>query len=237
MPYTRRKAKLARLKRKFRRRRKGLTRTQAKSVTAIAKTVSQGMCEKKTFIWMNEDLALLHNKGDYQHNFLSCRQGVADNEDGTTGSQSLARIGDEFLLKNINVRLWLSNKSDRPNVMYKCYLFWYDSDATLSDAYCFFSQQNKMLDRANTEVLSIVDQKTIFSGPTYSVSPTPRERSQLCTLNGSWKGKKIQYDQGNTVPKFKTLGLCVVCYDAYGTLQTDNIASYAYNCAIRYIDP
>ncbi len=51
------------------------------------------------------------------------------------------------------------------------------------------------------------------------------------------KEKKITYDQGGTVPKFKTLGLCVVCYDAYGTLQTDNIASYAYNCAIRFIDP
>ncbi len=235
MPYTRRKAKLARIKRKFRRRRKGLSNTQVKSVKAIAKTVSQAMCEKKSFIWQAENLTLLHNLGDYQHNFLSCGQGVADDESGTTGSQRLNRVGDEFLLKNCNVRLWLSNKQDRPNVMYKCYLFWYDPDATLSDAYCFFSQTNKMLDRVNNEVLSIVDQKTIFSGPSYS--GTEHERSQLCTLNGSWKGKKITYDEGNTVPKFKTLGLCVVCYDAFGTLQTDNIASYAYNCSIRYIDP
>ncbi len=121
--------------------------------------------------------------------------------------------------------------------MYKAYLFWYDADATLSDGYCFFSQQNKMLDRINDETVSVIASKTLFSGPNYALSTNPRERSQLMTLNASWKGKKITYDQGGSVPKFKTLGMCVVCYDAFGTLQTDNIASYAYNCAIRFIDP
>lgn len=215
-------------------RRTGLSKKQASSVAKIARNVVTRITEKKRFTWMDENKALLHNKGDYTLNFLSCKQGVSDNEDGTSGSQ-INRIGDEIVLQNINIRLWLSNKSDRPNVMYKCYLFWYDSDASLSDAYCFFSAQNKMLDRLNTEVLTIVDQKTIFSGASYA--GTEHEHSYLCTLNGSYKGKKIKYDEGGTVPKFKTLGMCVVTYDAYGTLQTDNIASYAYNCSIKFIDP
>lgn len=214
--------------------RRGLTKAQSKSVRLIANKVAQGLCEKKQFIWMDENKQLLHNKGDYVTNFLSCKQGIEDNEDGTSGSQ-INRIGDEIVLKNINVRVWLSNKHDRPNCMYKIYLFWYDPDASLSDAYCFFSQQNKMLDRVNTEVLTIIDQKTIFSGPSYST--TEQERSQLCTLNGSYKARKIKYDEGGTVPKFKTIGMCVVTYDAFGTLQTDNIASYAYNCSIKFIDP
>ena len=213
---------------------RGLNKTQVKSVKQIANKVAQGMCEKKHFTWLDENKQLLHNKGDYTLNFLSCKQGVKDDQSGDP-AQNLNRIGDEIMLKNINVRLWLSNKEDRPNVMYKAFLFWYDPDATLSDAYCFFTQQNKMLDRPNTEVISIIDQKTIFSGPSYA--QTGNERSQLCTLNGSYKGKKIKYDEGGTVPKFKTIGLCVVCYDAYGTLQTDNIASYAYNATIRFIDP
>jgi len=215
-----------------RKRTKGLTKTQVKSVRKIANKVTQGLCEKKHFTWMDENKQLLHNKGDYTLNFLSCKQGVEDNEVGTSGSQ-INRIGDEIVLKNINVRLWVSNKEDRPNVMYKAYLFWYDPDATLDDAYCYFTAQNKMIDRINTEVLSVIDSKTIFSGPQYSA----KERSQLMTLNGSYKGKKIKYDEGGIVPKFKTIGMCVVCYDAFGTLQTDNIASYAYNCSIRFIDP
>jgi len=232
MPYTARKNKLRRLRSKVRRKNKGLSKNAVKTVKRIAKSAVSSMCEKKTFIWQDENKQLLHNKGDYVLNFLSCKQGTADSEDG---SAQLNRIGDEFLLKNCNIRLWISNKKDRPNVMYKAFLFWYDADATLSDTYCFFTQTNKMLDRVNNEAISIIDSKTIFSANSYA--QTGNERSQLLTLNGSWKGKKITYDEGGTVPKFKTLGLCVVCYDAFGTLQTDNIASYAYNAAIRFIDP
>lgn len=219
----------------------GLTKKQTRSVRKIARKQAMGLCEKKRFVWLDENKQLLHNKGDYTTNFLSCKQGVADDESGVSGSQ-INRIGDEIMLKNINVRLWISNKDDRPNVMYKAYLFWYDPDASLSDAYCFFQAQNKMLDRVNTEVLSVIDSKTIFSGPSYStgvssVGGSAKERSQLMTLNGSYKGKKIKYDEGGTVPKFKTIGLCVVCYDSFGTLQTDNIASYAFNAQVTFIDP
>lgn len=224
-------------KRRARLQRQALGKRQASEVKKIARSVAQGMCEKKHFTWLDENKQLLHNKGDYVLNFLSCKQGITDDETGLASSQ-INRIGDEIMLKNITVKLWVSNKADRPNVMYKAYLFWYDPDASLSDAYCFFSQQNKMLDRVNTEVLSIIDSKTIFSGPSYSGNnDLLRERSQLCTLKGNYKGKKIKYDEGGTVPKFKTIGLCVVCYDAYGTLQTDNIASYAYNATIGFIDP
>ncbi len=233
MPYTHRKNKLRRLKRKFRRNR-GLTRTQAKSVKSIAKQAVSSMSEKKTFIWQNENQQLLHNVPTYVGNFLSCTQGTSDPDDGVA---QRARIGDEILLKNVNIRLWLSNKLDRPNVMYKCFLFWYDSDATLNNALCFFTQTNKMLDRTNDEQISIIDQKTIFSGANYSAAPNEREHSYLCTLNGSWKHKKIKYDEGGTSPKKRTIGLAVVCYDAFGTLQTDNIASFAFNSATRFIDP
>lgn len=228
------KAKIRRIKKmKIRPTGRILGRNQVKQVKNIARKVAQGMCEKKHFTWLDENKQLLHNKGDYTMNFLSCKQGVKDDESGDP-AQNLNRIGDEIVLKSINVRLWLSNKADRPNVMWKAYLFWYDSDATLSDAYCFFTQQNKMLDRINTEVVSVIDSKTIFSQNNYSPD---HERSQLCTLRGTYKGKKIKYDEGGTVPKFKSIGLCVVCYDAFGTLQTDNIASYAYNATVGFIDP
>ncbi len=119
--------------------------------------------------------------------------------------------------------------------MYKCFLFWYDADATLNDATCYFTQTNKMLDRINNEQISIIDQKTMFSGPSYA--QTENERSMLCTLNGNWKSRKITYDEGGTQPKKRDIGLMVVAYDAYGTLQSDNIASFAYNGTITIQDP
>lgn len=228
MPFTARKRKLRNLKKKFAR---GLTKTQAKSVRAIAKKTVLDTAETKVFGFTDENQQLIHNKTSYLGNWLKCKQGTADPNNLTP---ALVRIGDEFYLKSINIRFWLSNKNDRPNVMYKLYLFWYDEGATLSDALCYFTQTNKMLDRVNNESISVIDSKTIFSGSSYatgvsSVSGSAKEHSYLATLKGSWKGKKIIYDEGGDSPKKRNIGTMVVAYDAYGTLQTDNIASYAYN--------
>jgi hypothetical protein len=92
-----------------------------------------------------------------------------------------------------------------------------------------------MLDRVNDEFISIIDQKTIFSGPSYTT--TEQEHSYLCTLKGRWKNRKIIYDEGGSEPKKRDIGMCVVCYDAFGTLQSDNIASYAYNANLTIQDP
>ncbi len=216
-----------------------LTKAQRKAVKEIANTVAHAMPERKRFGFQAENIQLFHNKPDYDAAWLSCKQGTADPENLTT---RLARVGDEIYLQNVNIRLWLSNKNDRPNVMYKATLFWYDATVSLSDTYVYFTQTNKMLDRINTENVGIIDQKTLFSGSSYTtgVASDPgsaKEHSYLMTLNGSWKNKKITYDEGGSVPRFRDIGLCVVCYDAFGTLQTDNIATYAYNGMITLTDP
>ncbi len=214
--------------------RTGLSKKQAKAVSHIAKKVLRSTLETKTVGKTAENVQLFHNKALYQGALLATSQGVSD-PDNQAGNA--ARVGDEILLRNCNVRFWLSNKLDRPNVMYKLFLFWYTEGQPLSDTLCFFTQTNKMLDRINNENISIIDQKTVFSKDMYLNGTEKFEHSQLCTLNGNWKGKKIIYDQGGSTPKKRNLGFCVVCYDAYGTLQTDNIASIAYNYATRFQDP
>ncbi len=221
---------------------RGLSKNQVKSVKKIARMEAFKLPERKVFGFIDENRQLLHNKTDYLANFLECKQGVADPNNIQGTNNRLVRIGDEFYLREINIRFWLSNKDDRPNVMYKLYLFWYDSEATLNDATCYFTQQNKMLDRINNEQISIIDSQTIFSGPSYStgvssVSGSAKEHSYLCTLKGKWKSKKITFDEGGVIPKKRSLGTMVVAYDAFGTLQSDNIASYAYNAKVVIQDP
>jgi len=215
--------------------RTGLSKNQTKSVKRIAKSVAMTIPERKVFGFIDENRQLIHNKTDYLANYLECKQGVADPNDIQSSSNRLVRIGDEFYLREINIRFWLSNKKDRPNCMYKVFMFWYDSEATLSDATCWFTQQNKMLDRINNEQISIIDSQTIFSGPSYAT--TEQEHSYLCTLKGKWKSRKITYDEGGVLSKKRTIGTMVVAYDAFGSLQTDNIASYAYNCKVVIQDP
>lgn len=229
MGYTYRKRKLSALKSKFRRN-KGLNKTQAKTVRRIAKDVAMSITEKKAFGFMEENQQLFHNLPMYLPKWLNCSQGIGDPNDLVNRD---ARIGDELYLKSINIKLWLSNKFDRPNCMYKVFLFWYDTGTVLTDLVCFFTQTNKMLDRYNNEQISMIDQQTIFSGAEYS----GKEHSYLCTMKGNWKGKKIIYNEGGTTPKKRDIGLAVVCYDAFGTLTTDNIASFAYNGLIKFADP
>lgn len=213
---------------------KGLSKQQVKSVKKIARSVAMSLPERKTFGFQEENIQLFHNKVHYLSDWLRCKQGTAD---PNNLSGQLVRVGDELYLRNVNIRFWLSNKLDRPNCMYKLYLFWYDSGLTLSDALCYFTQTNKMLDRVNNENISIIDSKTIFSGPMYLNGTEKFEHSYLCTLKGNWKSKKITYDEGGSVPKKRNIGTMVVAYDAFGTLQTDNIASYAYNGNVIIQDP
>ncbi len=211
-----------------------LTQKQQKGVKAIARGVLRGAMETKTVGKSAENIQLFHNKPLYQGALLATSQGV---QDPNNQSGNAARIGDEVLLRNVNVRFWLSNKLDRPNCMYKLFLYWYTEGQTLSDQLCFFTQGNKMLDRINSENISIIDQKTVFSKDMYLNGTEKFEHSQLCTLNGNWKGKKIIYEQGGSTPRKRNVGFCVAVYDAYGTLQTDNIASVAYDYAMRFQDP
>jgi len=219
--------------RRFLKKNPGLSRVQAKTVRKIAKKTVMGLAETKVFGQQEENVQLFHNKALYISNLLSCKQGVKD-DNGLVDRD--ARIGDEIQLTNANIKFWLSNKLDRPNCMYRLIMFWYDSTVTLADAIVFFIQTNKMLDRPNNEQISIVDQKYIFSGPMYLNGTEKFERSQLATLNGNWKGRKITYDDAGTVPKKRTLGVMLVVYDSYGTLQTDNIASTAYNYNVKFKD-
>jgi len=219
--------------RRFLKKNPGLSKTQAKSVRKIAKKTVMGIAETKVVGKEEENVQLFHNKALYLSNLLSCKQGVKDPNNLAAGD---ARIGDQINLTNCNIKFWLSNKDDRPNVMYRLIMFWYDSSLTLSDALCYFTQTNKMLDRPNKENISIIDQKYIFSQNNYAVDANNHERSQLGTLNGRWKGRKITYDEGGDIPKKRTIGVCVVCYDAFGTLQTDNIASVAYNFNTSFKD-
>jgi len=219
----------------FKRIRTGLSRKQTSSVRRIAKKSMLSLSESINQVFIVENDQLYHNKSAYKINLLATKQGLVD--DNTANSVG-TRKGDEIILKNINIRFWLSNKEDRPNVMYKGYLFWYDSaktDPTTFDPIVWFTQTNKMLDRINTEQISVLDSFIVRSGNSYV--PTENEHSYLATLNKSWKQKKIKYKEGTGSTKFKDLGFVVVCYDAWGTLQTDNIASMAYNIKLSFKDP
>lgn len=218
---------------------KALSRKQKREVTAIAKKTILAISETKAVGKQTAGeptvpaIALFHNKAYYQGSLLTTSQGVLDPNDY---SSSAARVGDELLLKNMNVRFLLS--AFRPNVTYKAVLFWYGSElSALTDAIVYFTQQNKMLDRYNNEQISIIDQKII--SPNIGALPAddanPR-RTRLFTLNGNWKAKKITYDEGSTNPRFKNIGFAIVCYDSINTAQTEQLGEIVFDYKMKFKD-
>lgn len=215
-----------------------LTKKQKSEVRKIANKMIDAQEEDKQFVFTKENEQLFHNKPDYVFNFLGdIQQGVqsGDQSAAGTGEQTI-RDGDRIRLKNINIRFWLSNKDDRPNCMYKGVLFWYPVGLSPSDARVYKTQTNKMLDRYNNKVIKVIDQFIVKSTNNYAVDANNHEKSYLASLNKSYKNKLITYDNNGKIPKGWELGFAIVCYDAYGTLQTDNIASYAYQSLVTFED-
>ena len=211
-----------------------LSSKQKKEVRKIASQVVDAEIEDKRSVNIAENVQLFHNQPLYVSGLLSAiQQGPTD---GTNNSSRDNRIGDRISLKNINVRFWLSNKLDRPNVMYKGVLYWYPVGVTPADAVVYFTQTNKMLDRYNFKKIQVIDQFILKSTQMYLNGTEKFEHSYLATLNKSYKSKKVEYATNSTTPGKMRLGFALVCYDAFGTLQTDNIASCAYNIQLTFQD-
>lgn len=207
-------------------------------VRKIASQVVDEEIEDKEFVYTEENAQLFHNKPAYVNNILAdIEQGISTGDQSTGGTGTKAvRIGDQIRLKNINVRFWLSNKLDRPNVIYKGVLFWYPVGGTPSDAMVYKTQTNKLLDRYNTKQIKVIDTFIVKSREMYDNGTEKWEHSYLASLNKSYKNKLIQYDNNGARTKGWELGFSVVCYDAFGTLQTDNIASNAYQILTTFQD-
>lgn len=214
------------------------SKVMKKQMKKIAKQTVLGIAETKAVGKQTAGsptvpaLGLKHNIVNYHGGLLTTSQGVLDPNDYTSNA---ARIGDEIILKNVNVRFMLS--ALRPNVTYRAILFWYESGTTLANDIVYFTQGNKLLDRYNTEQISIIDQKLITPniGALPADDANPR-RSRLFTLNGNWKSKKVVYDNAATNPRFKDIGMAVIAYDSINTLQTDSVAEYVYDYKIKFKD-
>jgi len=181
-----------------------------------------------------------------QHNMLSTTIGSADGQ----------RIGNKLYAKNLNVRLWLSNKLDRPNVMYRIMVvrgnknnmaygpypmvtgsalqglpYFWDADG---------SRKNNILRDVNRAKYHVVYEKLVqpFGGD-YSLesSASNKEHSRLINFNIKLN-KTITYDENDaTYPEGDNVySMIIIPYDAYGSQPLDNIASCSFRTNFTYTD-
>jgi len=91
---------------------------------------------KRSSQYTKDPQQLFHNKTYYAGQLLATKQGVTDPHGADAATAN--RIGDEVVGMGISLRFFLENVKDHPNVIYKIYVFRYNTQqitAGLTDTY------------------------------------------------------------------------------------------------------
>lgn len=205
------------------------------------KAIALKNAETKHITTTAENNTLRHNSPYALPNLMQLPIGTGEN----------GRIGDEIIGKYINIKFWFSSKQDRPNVMYR--IIFYRAPATEDNTYSDIMENvsgNNMIDYVNTEKYSSIKQimfqikNNTMMGPAGGLLGTSydwymKENSKYISCSIPLGNSKIKYQNGETHPKYQKFNIkCVIfAYDAYGTLTTDDIATFAYSSRLYYKDP
>lgn len=225
-------------------RKRAVIAAKRKSLVNLIKKVSLKQAETKTAFSINENNQLYHNTVSIRQDLLYTGQGITDANNGTSAFNN--RLGDTVIGRGVSIKLWLANKKDRPNVMYRIVVFRFTSGDTVTANDIFYSGvANFMLKDYNTEKVKILYSKVVNLQVGASQTPTDgqninygKEAHKLIKIWIPLKNKKVVYESDNSgTPKWSDIGFCVVPYDSYGTLTTDNIASMSYHTKFYFKDP
>lgn len=222
------------------------SKLNAKTMVRIARREVLKKCETKYRQASGENITLYHDFSDgalgTTGNAVNKIQNLCQTVQGNSQNQ---RVGDEIYPVGISLRLWLSNKDVRPNVMYRIIVYTCPPDqvyANTPSAFWAGASGNKMIDFINVDKYKVIKHMMIkpFAGD-YSLETgaTNKEHSSYRKLWIPVKGPiKYQTDNGD-VPKYQKHNICVAigAYDAYGTVVTNDLATFAYTYRFYFKDP
>lgn len=212
-----------------------------KSLIKLIKRVAIKTSETKFGSQQIENSQLYHN-GGVAGTWMQLNNLLASAQSANQQS----RIGDKVFGKGLSIHLWLSNKLDRPNVMYRVILYTCPYDQYTSASPSNFWQglhANKMIDYVNTDKYKIIKSKLIKPLPgdfSLEASASNKEHSTELKWYIPLKNKPITYSaDAGAVPNNQNAiyNIGVIAYDAYGSLPTDNIASFSIVYKFYFKDP
>lgn len=221
---------------------RAVSKAKTSRLVKLIKKVSLRQAETKDTHIISENLQLYHNVPYSVTALLYTEQGINDNESGTT--QYTKRIGDEIVASGISLKFWFANKGDRPDVLYKLIVYKYKANTSISssvDPYESQGTSNFMIRDLNVEKFKIV--RVI----NFRITTSAQRITSQDVFNGAEGHKamkvwiplkqKIKYESGTSTPYGWDYAFSVVAYDSFGTLTTDNIASFAINRKLYFKDP
>lgn len=224
----------------------------AASLTHKIKQVSLSQCETKTAgqeqgaISGSAAIDMYHNVTHYVPNLLKTTQGVTANPGSNIQSN---RVGNEVIARGLRIKLQFISDPDHPNVNIQGYVFRYEANETPNDGNFWAGPLGgggtmvRFLDAPDTRQVKILksfrvtNQNVSFNAPATTVA----SRYVHNVYKDLWvplKSQKLKYDgNDSSVPKYKDIGMCFVCYDANNTLQTDILQYLSYTVKFYFKDP
>lgn len=196
-----------------------------------------------------ENIQLQHNGGISNRVAFADGGGIINALKTSQGTGQNQRLGDEVFVKGIKFKFWLANKSDRTNVTYRIIVYTAPKDTYAAGAPANFWEGtvgNKLLDKINTDKYKILRQRMVYVGGEQRAQTVTdsgvvgKEHTRLVSMWIPMKNKRIKYESdGGEIPMYSQniIQVGVLAYDAFGTLTTDNIASFAYTSTMYFKDP
>lgn len=220
---------------------------------AIMKTA-----ETKRYLHADENLQLYHNTGVTGGTFVRpvlfnpwrfITQGTTENN----------RIGDEIYPRGMSMRLWMANKWDRPNILYRvvvCILpRMYNASVVASGSIDIGSAVNTGVNGCyitlpidTTKGIKVLYDKVFRNEAGLSATSSSNVFGAGWGIYGKechifkklWikrkRANKIKYARATGEVENKFLAVYVIPYDSYGTLTTDNIASCGFVSTLYFKD-
>jgi len=166
------------------------------------------------------------------------------------GTGRANRVGDKITPLSMSLKLWIANKKDRFNVMYRVIIARMPKaiGGTLTTSSNVDIFQAAQLGASGNNMILPVDHDkgikpyydrtfTIYNSANWIDSNSQKEKARLIKIKiKRKKASNIVFDSVSQNIVNSPLALYVIPYDAYGTLETDNIASYSFHTRMYYKD-
>lgn len=171
------------------------------------------------------------------------------------GAASYQRIGDKITPRGMSLKIWLANKSDRPNLHYRIIIAKVPKQlagvVTTASSITNPWEADETGSVGNKLIMGLDKDRGIKAlydrvvraewGANVSEAAGTVSRKECHTFKKIWlrnkKNRDIVYDSTNAQQIVNNpILLWVIPYDSYGTLTTDNVASCAYRGTLYYKD-
>jgi hypothetical protein len=255
MPYYRKRSRSFSRRRSYKKKRTFGKYARKGNFAARVKRVLMKNAETKYYDIGAENLQLYHDMG-WGPGPATTQNAIRFNPWShiINGATKYNRVGDEITPVGIKLRLWLANKLDRPNILYRVIVAiipkTINAVVTTGTNVDLFAPMN--LGTCNSTMCAAIDiekgikvlyDRVITNEKGFSAYATGlagdqdgRECHKMLKL---WitrkKRSKIRYEPNGTVIN-NPLAVYVIPYDSYGTLQTDNICSCAFHMRMYWKD-